>query len=181
MNKIELVKQIIESIGDNPNRSGVIGTPERVARMWDEIFRGYDPEKKPKVTVFANGDDGINYDQMICDQGKFYSHCEHHMVPFFGQYFFGYIPDKKLVGLSKVARIVDYYSAKLQIQERLVKEIVDELERELQPIGIGLIMKGQHLCKEMRGVKKNGIMTTSDLRGAFLTDAKDEFLQFANK
>ena len=101
------------------------------------------------------------------------------MIPFFGNYHFAYIPGKKIVGLSKIARIVDFYSAKLQVQERLVKEILDEIEKELKPKGIALTLTGRHMCKEMRGARKNGgEMTTSDLRGVFLSDpsVKAEFL-----
>lgn len=195
-----IVKAMLLAIGENPLREGLKGTPERVARMWQEIFRGYDISKKPKVTVFDNNTDGINYDQIITDSGYFWSFCEHHMVPFFGQYYFGYIPDGKVLGLSKVARIVDFYASKLQVQERLTKEIVDELEGSLtilekittsealqgiipakKPQAIGLVLKGRHLCKEMRGVKKiNGEMITSDLRGKFRTEpeTRAEFLQF---
>jgi len=179
-----LVQQLLATIGENPEREGLKDTPSRVTKMWKEIFRGYDETQKPRLAIFDNNNDGIAYDQMIVDTGYFYSQCEHHMVPFFGDYYFAYIPDKKILGLSKVARIVDFYSAKLQIQERLVKEIVDELERELQPKGIALVMKGRHLCKEMRGAKKvNGQMITSDLRGVFKTEdsARAEFLSLVNK
>lgn len=172
---------MLAAIGDNPLRQGVVDTPERVVKMWKEIFRGYDPLQKPTITVFDNNEDGIVYDQMIIDTGYFYSQCEHHMVPFFGDYFFSYIPNKKIMGLSKIARIVDYYSAKLQTQERLVKEIVDEIERVTKPKGIALVMRGRHLCKEMRGVRKvHGNMVTSDLRGAFKKEpeTRAEFMSF---
>ena len=175
----QLIYKLLQFIGENPNREGLIGTPARVAKMWKEIYRGYDESQKPKLAIFANDSDGIKYDQMVGDTGYFFSQCEHHMVPFFGNYYCAYIPDKKILGLSKVARVVDFYSAKLQIQERLVKEIVDYIESELQPLGIALVMKGRHLCKEMRGVKKiGGEMTTSDLRGVFKTkpEARAEFL-----
>lgn len=136
--------------------------------MWEEIYRGYDSKKKPNITVFDNNNDGVHYDQMIFDSGHFYSHCEHHMLPFFGDYYFAYIPDEKIIGLSKVARVIDFYSARLQIQERLVKDVVDEIERALQPKGIALTIKARHLCKEMRGARKcDGEMITSDVRGAF--------------
>jgi GTP cyclohydrolase IA len=174
----DIVTRMIEYIGENPNREGLKDTPKRVVKMWKELFRGYDESQKPEITVFNNGEDGIYYDQMITDEGEFYSHCEHHLVIFRGQYYFSYIPDKKIIGLSKVARIVDYYSAKLQIQERLVKEIVDEIERVAQPKGIALVMKAEHFCKSMRGVKKKGTMTTTELRGAFKDNAstRAEFL-----
>lgn len=183
-----LIKEILNFIGENPSREGLIGTPGRVVKMWKEIFRGYDPAQKPKMAIFKNGADGLVYDQMVTDTGNFYSHCEHHMVPFFGQYWFGYIPDAKgnIIGLSKVARIVDYHAAKLQIQERLVHDIVEDLWDELsknavRPIGMGLIMKGEHLCKSMRGVKKQGKMTTVKLKGSFLDNpnVKSEFLSIA--
>jgi GTP cyclohydrolase I len=145
--------------------------------MWHELYHGYSREGKPTITVFDNNNDGIKYDEMIYDSGDYYSTCEHHMVPFFGHYHFAYIPDKKIIGLSKIARIVDYYSAKLQIQERLVKEICDEIQSACQPLGLGMVMTGRHLCKEMRGAKKIGEMKTSDLRGVFREDeVRKEFL-----
>ena len=163
-----IVIDMLSAIGEDPSRQGLKDTPQRVGKMWKDVFRGYDHKQKPLITLFDNNTDGINYDQMIVDSGYFFSHCEHHMVPFFGKYYFAYIPDKKIIGLSKVARIVDYYSARLQIQERLVKDVVDELERALKPKGIALVIKARHLCKEMRGVlKHDGEMVTSDLRGAF--------------
>jgi len=178
----EHLVRIMEYIGEDAGRVGLVDTPKRVAKMYKEIFRGYDESQKPKITIFDNNDDGITYDQMITDKGDYYSHCEHHMVPFFGDYYFAYIPDKKILGLSKVARIVDFYSAKLQIQERLVTQIVDEIEKAVKPKGIALVMKGEHLCKTMRGVKKKGVMTTSDLRGVFKDkpEVRDEFLKLIN-
>lgn len=175
------LREMLTFIGEDPYREGLLETPKRVVKMWKELYRGYDIEQKPKITVFDNENDGVKYDQMIIDTGYFFSQCEHHMVPFFGQYWFAYIPDKKILGLSKVARIVDFFSAKLQVQERLVKEIVDEIEKEVQPLGIALVLKGRHLCKEMRGIKKyGGEMITSDLRGVFREDSKvrEEFMRF---
>lgn len=176
---INNIREFLTHIGENPDREGLKDTPKRIFKMWKEIYRGYDEEQKPKITVFDNGKDGITYDQMIIDTGYFYSQCEHHGVPFFGKYYFAYIPDKKILGLSKVARIVDYYSAKLQIQERLGKEIVEEFEKVLEPKGIAIILEARHLCKEMRGVKKiNGQMTTSYLTGVFRNNdiTRGEFL-----
>ena len=182
-------KAILKEIGENPERAGLKETPKRIAKMYKELFRGYDKKQEPKVTVFPNGQDGVNYEQMIIDTGNFYSHCEHHGVSFFGDYWFGYIPsaDGKILGLSKVARIVDYFAAKFQIQERLTQEVVDSIWKKLcangtpPPKGMILIMKGKHLCKSMRGVKKDGWMTTSELKGEFLTPKKgnplNEFLQ----
>ena len=183
--KVEsLWKEILKEIGEDPNRPGLLETPKRIAKMYGELFRGYSGNT-PKVTSFDNGEDGIVYDEMICDEGDFYSQCEHHMVPFFGKYYFAYIPNAhgKILGLSKVARVVDYFSAKLQIQERLVKDVVEFIWKELskdgiEPAGMALIMKGEHLCKTMRGAKKKGVMTCSYMKGLFKNDrgAKEEFL-----
>lgn len=167
------IREILQLIGDNSEREGLIDTPTRVEKMFREVFRGYNENEKPRITVFENGHDGISVDEMIIDTGYFYSHCEHHMVPFFGDYFFAYIPDRKIVGISKIARLVDYHSAKLQVQERLTKEIADEVEKLLEPKGVALIMRARHLCKEMRGVKKyNSEMITSEMRGVFRDDDK---------
>jgi len=167
--KEKLVKEMLIHIGENPDREGLRETPLRIVKMWDEIFKGYDEKQKPKITTFKNGSDGIIYDQMVIDTGDFFSMCEHHMMPFFGKYWFAYIPDKKIIGLSKIARLVDYYSSKLQIQERLVKEIVDEIENKIKPKGIVLVIKGEHLCKTARGAKKKGEMICSEVRGIFRT------------
>ena len=164
-----LVRSILKKIGEDPNREGIKETPKRVVKMWSEIYRGYDISQKPILTTIKNNKDGVNYNQMIIDSGTFFSCCEHHMMPFFGKYYFAYIPNKKIIGLSEISKILDYYSARLQIQERLVKDVIDELEKVLEPKGIALVIKARHLCKEMRGVKKfGGEMITSDLRGAFI-------------
>jgi len=168
------IRDFLSFIGENPDRPGLTGTPDRMIRMWEEIFRGYNPGKKPKITTFMNGEDGVQYDGMIFDTGSFYSMCEHHCMPFFGTYWFAYIPhpNGKVIGLSKIARIVDYCSARLQVQERLVTDIVNMISNVLemencQPLGIALIMEGEHLCKTMRGVKKQGKMAASMFTGVF--------------
>ena len=111
----ENIKQFLSFIGENIDRKGLIDTPRRVAEMWKELYKGYNKERKPVLTAFENYKDGIHYDQLITDKGYFFSTCEHHCVPFFGSYFFGYIPSRKIIGLSKVSRIVDWYASKLQI------------------------------------------------------------------
>lgn len=182
------IKRILEYIGEDPNREGLKGTPDRIIRMWKEIFRGYDPAQKPKITTFENGKDGIVYDNMVIDQGDFHSNCEHHGVWFWGKYWFAYIPNPKgkILGISKIGRVVDYCSARLQIQERLVHDIVAMLKEALgddnTPLGIALVMKGHHSCKEFRGAKKKGIMTSSYLEGAFKEDpqVRAEFMQLVN-
>ncbi len=182
------IEGILNCIGEDPCRAGLIGTPERISRMYKEIFRGYDPAQHPQITTFDNGVDGIIYDNIITDSGNYYSMCEHHMMPFFGKYVFAYVPNPsgKIIGLSKIARVVDYHSARLQIQERLVSDIVGDIRFALgesnPPLGIALVMEGEHLCKSMRGVKKSGKMTTSYLTGIFKDGpARSEFLEIAGR
>ena len=183
------IKIILEYIGENPDREGLKDTPDRMLRMFSEIFRGYDPKKKPTITTFNNGRDGIIYDSMVVDKGDYYSLCEHHCRTFFGEYTFAYIPNPKgkILGISKIGRVVDYCSSKLQIQERLVKEIVDMLADALgsenPPLGIALSMTGRHMCKESRGARKKGEMTSTYLTGVFRTDAiaRREFLDCCKK
>ena len=187
--KRKLVRDMLTAVGENCEREGLVDTPKRVVKMWNEIFRGYDRSQMPIVTTFFNGKDRIVYDEMISDTGSFYSHCEHHMVPFFGRYWFAYIPHPKgkILGLSKVGRIVDWFSAKLQVQERLTHDVVEHLWKSLanekDPIGMGLVMEGEHLCKSMRGVKKKGKMRTTYLMGAIKDDpaARAEFMDWVNK
>lgn len=181
-----LIRQLLIEIGEDPDREGLKGTPHRISKMFKEIYRGYDPEKAPRVTTFPNGTDGITYDNMVIDHGDYYSQCEHHMKDFFGKYWFAYIPAPKgrILGLSKIGRVVDYCSAKLQVQERLGHDIVKMLKEALmkdnapEPLGIALVMKGRHLCKESRGARKKGIMTTTIIEGAFRDDpiVREEFM-----
>ena len=171
----KIIKSLLSAIGENTKREGLKETPEIVERMYKEFFYGYDKSKKPKITVFNNEQSKNN--QIIIDKGYFYSFCEHHMIPFFGEYCFAYVPDKKIIGLSKISRIVDYYASKLQLQEKLTAEIADELERTLRPKGLAVMMSARHLCKEMRGVRKNRVeMITNEFRGIFHTSKKKKEL-----
>lgn len=182
----ERISELLEYIGEDPKRIGLIGTPDRIIRMWKEIFRGYDPGQRPKVTTFPNGEDGLSYSDMIVDTGNFYSMCEHHAMPFFGKYWFAYIPepDGKIIGISKVARVIDYCAARLQIQERLATDIVNEINKALGDgdHSIAILLKGEHLCKTMRGVKKKGYMTSQSITGQFKNDSGKiaEFFSFVN-
>lgn len=177
---VRLWIELLREIDDNPVRRGLNETPIRIAKMYTEVFGGYDESRSPEITVFPNGEDGILYSGMIIDIGYFFSFCEHHVIPFFGSYFYGYIPDKSIIGASKVARVVDFYSARLQVQERLCVQIVDYIEGIIEPKGSILIMRGRHLCKEMRGVKKfNSSFETNEVRGYFGENkdgCKDEFI-----
>lgn len=183
------LRLLFRYIGEDPDRPGLVGTPDRIIRMWEEIYRGYNPERKPKITTFQNGADGIVYDNMVVDTGDFYSMCEHHTMPFFGRYWFAYIPNPKgkILGISKIGRVVDYCSARMQIQERLVSDIIsmlsEALGEEYPPLGMALVMEGEHLCKTMRGAKKRGTMTSSCLTGLFKTEAalRAEFMNFVAK
>lgn len=181
------IVRIFQFIGEDATREGLIDTPARMAKMWKEIFRGYDNKQKPKITTFQNGTDGIVYDNMVIDTGTFYSVCEHHFMPFFGTYYFAYTPNPKgrILGLSKIARVVDFHAAKMQIQERLVSDVVQEIEAalgsEYPPLGIALVMEAEHLCKTMRGVKKQGKMVAARLTGVFKEPAtRAEFMQYVN-
>jgi GTP cyclohydrolase I len=183
------IRELLEFIGDNPDRTGLQETPDRIVRMFKEMFRGYDPSQKPVITTFPNGSDGIIYDYMVVDSGTFYSVCEHHLRTFFGEYWFAYLPNPsgRILGLSKVGRVIDYCSSRLQVQERLVHDVVDMLTEALgpdnPPFGMALVMKGRHMCKESRGVRKTGVMTTTYLTGAFRTNAqvRSEFLTYIDR
>ena len=184
----EHIVDLLEYIGEDPTREGLQETPDRMLKMFEEIFRGYNPARKPTITTFNNGRDGIIYDDMIIDHGDFYSLCEHHCRTFFGEYFFAYIPNTKgrLLGLSKIGRVVDYCSSRLQIQERLARDIVsmllEALGTENPPQGIALVLKGRHMCKESRGARKQGYMISSCLLGDFRDDpaTRAEFMRFVN-
>lgn len=178
------VRTVLEAIGEDPDREGLVETPKRIGRMFKEIFRGYDPEQKPKITTFANDMDS---DDIVFDSGEYYSLCEHHMMPFFGRYYFAYIPSKdgRILGISKIARVVSYCAARLQLQERLARDIVNMLTDALdgKVEGMAIVMRGTHLCKTMRGVRSNGQMTVSYLSGCFKTetDARNEFYKLIDQ
>lgn len=171
------VKAILSLVGEDPEREGLLDTPNRVARMYTEIFSGLDKANEPKVTLFKNTE---KYDEMICEFGiEFSSSCEHHLVPFVGKVHIGYIPAKQYVGLSKLARIVDYFAHRPQVQERLTCQIADWINKTMKPLGCIVVVEAEHMCMSTRGVKKPRHMTvTSALRGAMRREAtaKEEFL-----
>jgi len=165
--KIEkAVKDILEAIGENPNREGLKNTPARVARMYAEIFEGIKKDPSKEISVFHNED----HEEMVMVKDiPFYSMCEHHMVPFIGKAHVAYIPTKgKVTGLSKLVRVVEIYAKRLQVQERLTGQIADTLMQSLKPRGVLVIIEAEHLCMSMRGVRKPGSTTvTSAVRGIF--------------
>lgn len=167
----EALRTIIRYIGEDPEREGLIDTPDRIIRMWDEIFRGYKEEKKPRITTFKN----TNHEsEIVYDSGEYYSMCEHHVLPFFGKYYFAYLPDPdgRILGISKVARVVGYCAARLQLQEQLAEDIINMLNEALKGKvgGFAILLRGKHLCKTMRGVRNNGEMSVSLYTGQFKTN-----------
>jgi GTP cyclohydrolase I len=162
----DLVRRQLELIGEDPNREGLRETPARVVRSWRELFAGYaqQPDTVLKCEFEADG-----YDEMIvCRDIQFYSTCEHHLQPFFGRAHVGYLPDKRIVGLSKLARLVDVFARRLQIQERMTKQIADALEAAIMPRGVAVVIEAQHFCMLCRGVQKQeSSMVTSSLKGIF--------------
>ena len=188
------VKTLLSSTGEDINREGLLDTPKRVAKMYDEVFGGYqiDPHELLERTFAedagieeADEDGCVNYLQgmVIVRDIKFYSHCEHHMVPFFGTVHVGYIPNKKVVGISKIARVVDAYARRLQIQERLTKQIADTIQDVLNPQGVMVVVEAEHLCMKMRGIKNPCADTvTSTVRGLFeQAPTRQEFLQLIRR
>jgi GTP cyclohydrolase I len=173
----ELTKKLISEIGENPEREGLKETPKRIAKSYLKLFGGYDKNPKDFITEF----DGEEYDEMIiCKNIDFFSTCEHHMQPFFGKIHIGYIPNKKIIGLSKLPRIVEIYTRRLQNQERLTMQISKTIDELLKPKGVGIVIEAQHLCIMARGVEKqNTIMTTSSFKGLFKNNEKtrSEFLR----
>jgi GTP cyclohydrolase I len=177
--KQSVIKQsiidLLHEIGEDPNRQGLQDTPLRVAKIYEEIFRGY-TEPPPTITTFTDE----NPRGLIMDSGYFFSMCEHHIVPFFGFYYFGYIPNKHYLGASKIGRTVDHFAARLQTAERLARQILDHIETSIKPLGLILLMNGRHLCKEMRGLRKwNSPFEVIEARGILLSNkdgCKDEFM-----
>lgn len=175
----EAIRVLLNSIpGEQSMREGLLETPKRVANMYEEIFGGYemDPHEilNKSFSVDAMHDDGedvgdiYNHGLVIVKDIPFYSHCEHHMVPFFGHVHIAYIPGNRVVGLSKLARLVECYARRLQIQERLTNQIADTIISEMDPLGVMVVIKAEHLCMAMRGVKKPGANTvTSSVHGVF--------------
>jgi len=175
------VYNILENIGEEPQREGLMKTPQRVARMFDELTAGYhiDPEKMINGAVFD-----VDYDEMVVVKDiDFYSLCEHHLLPFYGRAHVGYIPNGKVIGLSKIPRIVDMFARRLQIQEQMTSQIANFLQSTLQPQGVAVVVEGMHMCSMMRGVKKtNAKMKTSKMLGAFRDNDKtrSEFIAHIN-
>ncbi len=172
----ELISQILRRVGEDPSRDGLRATPERYWRALRFMTSGYDADVKSTVekALFEE-----KYDDMVIVKNiEFYSLCEHHMLPFYGRCHIGYIPDGKIVGLSKIPRIVDVFSRRLQVQERLTDQLCNTLQEFLQPKGVGIVVNAYHLCMMMRGVQKqNSYTVTSSMNGCFRKiETREEFL-----
>ena len=181
--KIEkLITQLLTEMGENPNREGLKKTPQRVALMLTELTKGYATTRKETINdaIFAEK----VHNMIVLRDIELYSLCEHHLLPFFGKCHVGYIPKDHIIGVSKIARIVDRFAKRLQVQERLTQDIAHELHEALEPYGVGVVIEAQHLCMMMRGVEKqNSLMVTSAVLGSFREDLKtrEEFLSMVNK
>ncbi|MFQ5941924.1 MAG: GTP cyclohydrolase I FolE [Anaerolineales bacterium] len=173
----DAVRELLGAVGEDIGREGLQRTPERVARMYDELLAGYrvDPDKMINDAIFD-----VDYDEMVLVRDiEFYSMCEHHMLPFIGKAHVAYLPKGKVIGLSKIPRVVDLFARRLQVQERMTRQISDFLETALHPHGVAVVIDGLHLCSMMRGVKKaNARMVTSALCGTFSNNevTRKEFL-----
>jgi len=175
------VRAMLELMGENPAREGLIKTPDRVARAYEFLTSGYsmDPREVLGDALF----DSTNNQMVVMKDIEFYSLCEHHLLPIIGRVHVAYIPDKKVVGLSKIPRMVDIFARRLQIQEQLTEQIAQALHDVIAPLGVAVVIEARHMCVEMRGVQKiNSLTTTSALRGLFIKDARTrrEFFSLVN-
>jgi GTP cyclohydrolase I len=174
---VSAVHQILTCVGEDPDREGLLRTPERVAKAYEELLSGYrtDPVELLNDAIFD-----VSYDEMVIVRDiEFYSMCEHHMLPFLGRAHVAYLPKGKVIGLSKIPRIVDMFARRLQVQERMTRQIAELIDELLHPKGVAVVVEGLHLCSVMRGVKKHDArMTTSSMSGAFRTNlsTRQEFL-----
>lgn len=169
------IREIIKTIGENPEREGLLETPKRVIKSWKDLYKGYNQNPQDCIKVFEKE----NYNGMVLLKDiELYSMCEHHMLPFVGKCHIAYIPNKKVIGISKLARIMEIYARRLQVQERLTEQIADCLDALLKPKGVAVMIEAEHFCIRMRGVgKQNSIMITSSLRGNFKqSEPRLEFL-----
>ena len=173
----EFNKEILKIIGEDPEREGLLKTPERVAKSMQYLTKGYseNPHEIMRSAIF-NED---HNEMIIVKDIELYSLCEHHMLPFFGKAHIAYIPTGKIVGLSKIPRVVDAYSRRLQVQERLTTDILECIQRTLNPLGVAVVIEAQHMCMQMRGVQKqNSVTTTSSFKGAFeKQETRNEFIK----
>ena len=178
----KITRNLIETIGEDPNREGLKKTPKRVAKSWEYFSEGYRADLNNIINEAVFHEDCS--EMVVVRDIEFFSMCEHHMIPFFGRAHVGYLPNGKVIGLSKIPRIVDMFSRRLQLQERLTSQVANTLEEVLKPIGVAVVMEGRHLCMQMRGVEKqNSYASTSAMLGQFRKSAETraEFLSIIGK
>ena len=173
-----LTREFLEVMGEDLKREGLLDTPRRVADMYEELTEGYAMNPKEILSREWNEITGM----VIAKEIDFFSLCEHHLLPFYGKVHIGYIPSKAVVGLSKLARLVDCFSRRLQLQERMTKQIADALNENLHPFGVAVVIQARHLCMQMRGVKSGADIVTSELRGQFeKAETRSEFFEMLRK
>ncbi|MEL6966427.1 MAG: GTP cyclohydrolase I FolE [Pseudomonadota bacterium] len=170
----QAVKTLLLWSGDNPDREGLLDTPARVAKAYGELFGGYDED--PIAVLGRTFEEVAGYDDMVVVRDiPFFSHCEHHMVPIIGKAHVGYLPDGRVLGLSKVARVIDIFARRLQTQESLTAQVAHTIQDALEPLGVAVIVEAEHMCMAMRGIKKQGSTTlTSTFTGAFKDDPQEQ-------
>jgi GTP cyclohydrolase IA len=175
------IRRLLQYVGEDASRGGLLETPARVAKAWQEWCEGYGQDPADILKTFEDGAEGVD-EMVVVKDIPFYTHCEHHMAPFFGTATIGYLPNQKIVGLSKLSRLLDIYARRLQVQERLGCQVADAIMEHLDALGCGVVITARHLCMESRGIKKQGSTTaTSALRGLFKEDpaVRAEFLALA--
>lgn len=178
---IEAFKTMLEIIGEDINREGLVKTPERVFKAYEFMTSGYD--KDPQEVLNDALFNSSNNEMVLIKDIEFYSLCEHHILPIIGRAHVAYIPNKKVVGLSKIPRMVNIFARRLQIQEQMTEQIANAIQSVIKPLGVGVVLQARHMCMEMRGVEKiNSTTTTSALRGSFITnpDTRKEFFSLIN-
>ena len=173
---LENIRQLLAFIGDDPNREGLLETPHRIVKSWAKLFGGYKQKPQDVLKTFK---DGSCEEMVVLKDIEFYSTCEHHLQPFFGTISIGYLPNGRVLGISKLARLVEVFARRLQIQEKLVAQIADSLMETLHPYGVMVVCKAKHMCISSRGIEKhNAVMVTSAIRGAFKKlEVRNEFLE----
>jgi GTP cyclohydrolase I len=181
--ELDIVRKLLAYIGEDPDREGLLETPARFLKAWEEYTRGY--REKPEEILKSFEDGAQSVDEMVIVRDiPVYSLCEHHLAPFFGRAYVGYVPDRRILGLSKISRLVEIYARRLQVQERLTNQIADALDTHLQPLGVAVVIECRHMCMESRGVRHTGTATvTSALRGSIKSnaDTRREFLSLIGR
>lgn len=181
--ELQMVRDLLAYIGEDPDREGLLETPARFLKAWAEYTRGYREKPEDILKSFEDGAERVD-EMVIVRDIPVYSLCEHHLAPFFGKAHVGYVPDKRILGLSKISRLVEIFGRRLQVQERLTNQIADALDENLQPLGVAVVIECRHMCMESRGVRHTGTSTvTSALRGSIKAnaDTRREFLSLIGR